>query len=244
VLLNPSGQGNVGIGTLSPQEALEVISSQTATNVMLLQNTNSNGYSGIDLYNSSSTLGGSLYYANSGAVNPNAVTLASRINGQPLYLSAGGTTPQVTLLSSGNVGIGTTGPQQPLTVTSSANVAQFWTSTSPGFPGAGYADILLGQGSGSYTTGNYTTLAFGRSATTSGSSYIQSFIQNGSWGNAKLLLQPNGGNVGIGTSSPNSTLSVVGLPVYANNAAAISGGLAAGDFYRTGANPDPVCVVH
>jgi len=34
------------------------------------------------------------------------------------------------------------------------------------------------------------------------------------------------------------------IPVYANNAAAIAGGLAVGDFYRTGADPDPVCVVH
>ena len=34
------------------------------------------------------------------------------------------------------------------------------------------------------------------------------------------------------------------LPVYANNAAAILGGLVVGDFYRTGADPDPVCVVH
>jgi hypothetical protein len=34
------------------------------------------------------------------------------------------------------------------------------------------------------------------------------------------------------------------LPAYANNAAAIAGGLAVGDFYRTGADPDPVCVVH
>ncbi len=34
------------------------------------------------------------------------------------------------------------------------------------------------------------------------------------------------------------------LPVYANNAAAVAGGLVAGDFYRTGGDPDPVCVVH
>jgi hypothetical protein len=34
------------------------------------------------------------------------------------------------------------------------------------------------------------------------------------------------------------------LPVYANNAAALAGGLAAGAFYRTGADPDHVCVVH
>ena len=34
------------------------------------------------------------------------------------------------------------------------------------------------------------------------------------------------------------------LPVYANNAAAISGGLTAGMNYRTGGDPDLVCVVH
>jgi len=39
-------------------------------------------------------------------------------------------------------------------------------------------------------------------------------------------------------------LYVAGLPAYANNAAAIAAGLTAGAFYRTGADPDPVCVVH
>lgn len=34
------------------------------------------------------------------------------------------------------------------------------------------------------------------------------------------------------------------LPVYANNAAAIAGGLVAGEFYRTNGDPDTVCVVH
>lgn len=59
-----------------------------------------------------------------------------------------------------------------------------------------------------------------------------------------LVLCRQGGRVGIGTASPKSELHVVGLPVYANNAAAIAGGLTAGAFYRTGADPDPVCVVH
>lgn len=34
------------------------------------------------------------------------------------------------------------------------------------------------------------------------------------------------------------------LAVYANNAAAVTGGLSVGDFYRTGADPDPVMIVH
>lgn len=40
------------------------------------------------------------------------------------------------------------------------------------------------------------------------------------------------------------TVSTVGLPIFANNAAAIAGGLLAGDSYRTNANPDFIAVVH
>jgi hypothetical protein len=49
----------------------------------------------------------------------------------------------------------------------------------------------------------------------------------------------NSGNVGIGTGTPaktlhvNGTVRLQGLPVYANNAAAITGGLVADDVYKT-----------
>ena len=59
-----------------------------------------------------------------------------------------------------------------------------------------------------------------------------------------LVSITSAGNVGIGKPSPNSKLAVLGLPVYADNASAITGGLTAGDFYRTGGDPDLVCVVH
>lgn len=36
----------------------------------------------------------------------------------------------------------------------------------------------------------------------------------------------------------------IGLPVYANNAAAVLAGLAVGAVYRTGADPDAISVVH
>ena len=42
----------------------------------------------------------------------------------------------------------------------------------------------------------------------------------------------------------NSATPTASIPIYANNAAAIAGGLIAGEFYRTGANPDFVAVVH
>jgi len=49
----------------------------------------------------------------------------------------------------------------------------------------------------------------------------------------RLTIKRNNGNVGIGTSAPTSKLQVVGLPVFADNASSITGGLTVGAFYRT-----------
>lgn len=43
----------------------------------------------------------------------------------------------------------------------------------------------------------------------------------------------DGGRIGIGVTEPKSKLHVVGLPNYADNAAAIAAGLTAGAFYHT-----------
>lgn len=76
------------------------------------------------------------------------------------------------------------------------------------------------------------------------SAFLLETTPEGSLVRTERIRITNSGNVGIGSSAPTSILQVVGLPVYANNAAAIAGGLTAGAFYRTGADPDPVCVVH
>jgi len=41
-----------------------------------------------------------------------------------------------------------------------------------------------------------------------------------------------------------AAVAVLSLPVYADNAAAITGGRAVGAMYRNGADPDYVCIVH
>lgn len=124
----------------------------------------------------------------------------------------------------GNVGIGTTVPGAKLAVISSANDLSdgIRIDASDYATNGGY--LILNKNSGSAT---YAT--------------IQS-ADNGTF--RSLSLNPSGGYVGIGTTNPKSPLHVVGLPIYANNAAAVTGGLTAGAFYRTGADPDPVCVVH
>jgi hypothetical protein len=56
---------------------------------------------------------------------------------------------------------------------------------------------------------------------------------------------------GLTLTSFNGMLRSVGgvisagvLPIYADNTAAVAGGLAVGSFYRTNSDPDMVCVVH
>lgn len=61
-------------------------------------------------------------------------------------------------------------------------------------------------------------------------------------GNISFVATAGQVNFNSGSSPPK--YKFIGLPVFANNAAAIAGGLQAGNFYRTGADPDPVFVVH
>lgn len=58
------------------------------------------------------------------------------------------------------------------------------------------------------------------------------------------VIGTGGGAIPVMKTCGVGNFSVNSLPVFANNAAAIGGGLAVGRFYRTGADPDPVMVVH
>lgn len=50
--------------------------------------------------------------------------------------------------------------------------------------------------------------------------------------------------IDMGLPAGASGTSLFAVPIYANNAAAIAGGLVATRLYRTGADPDVLCVVH
>lgn len=124
--------------------------------------------------------------------------------------SGGGLTERMRIVANGNVGIGTTAPTERLTV--------------------GYGGKLLLNRADNATG---STIHNGGSAVGTVINDLNNEpIQLQTGGTTDLYIA-SAGNVGIGTTAPGSKLAVVGLPTYADNAAATGAGLVAGDFYRT-----------
>jgi hypothetical protein len=103
-------------------------------------------------------------------------------------------TERMRIDSSGNVGIGTSSPAGKLHVSAAAPAS---------VPSAGTAGHPLAVGTNPYG------LAGG--ALSSGNAYLQSTRWDGTATNYDLLLQPNGGRVGIGTSTPTAYLQIGAL---------------------------------
>jgi hypothetical protein len=178
-LMTILGEGNVGIGTTSPQAKLTVKGpSDYNLNLGTL-----GGYSGIYVYNDASSAYKEL-----------------RIDAAPLILQS---------FSGGNVGIGTTSPSKKLDVFTTANSATEY-----------QLSLRNGQGSNNVSSG----IVFGFNTVSADPDYlsaISSIITNRTTRAADLTFLTaatgtltermritSGGNVGIGTTAPNSLLEV------------------------------------
>jgi hypothetical protein len=102
----------------------------------------------------------------------------------------------------------------------------------------GFRNTAVGMFSGNVNTSGDNNVFIGYNANPSVGN-LSNAIGIGSGvivSSSNTMVLGNGVNVGIGTSTPTSKLQVVGLPTYANNAAAIAGGLTAGALYIRGAH--------
>ena len=207
--------GKMGIGTTSPNEKLEVNGSVRVTGAGLDVGYGNNSNNFVQIGNGRTTSGfafidlvGDTTYSdyglrlvrNNGGANTNSEIIHRGTGALNLNVTQAGSITlktsnleRVRINSSGNVGIGTTSPATKLHV--------FGTASS--MPSLGAAPSAAQLGGSTYGT-LFSTL-------TSGRGVIQQGRSDGTPGSYDLLLQPVGGNVGIGTPSARTKLHVSGL---------------------------------
>jgi len=195
---------NIGIGTTSPSNSLQV-NIGTANGGF---NQGMSIVSGDGTYTTGA--GGMLQFQNENMIigGVRAARTSNGLGGQLQFYTHGGTNgntfgtsflQRMVIDTTGNVGIGTTTPQSVLQVMAGNNPP-----TSSGNMNTGViissaaGDAALNMGA----SDNGSTLRY---------SWINSAFVNNSGIGSSLVLQQNGGNVGIGTTSPAAPLEVNGI---------------------------------
>ncbi len=212
-----TSNGNVGIGTASAGEKFAVGTQAfrmnsngqitrfggTAVTIDGTQFSGSNSGSTVTLQNSSSTSGSSTLVIGSAATN-GFLSLRSTSgtgSGDQIRLQGGtnGATRLMTLLGTGNVGVGTVGPTSLFQV----NGGDLAVGLTSGFANGGAGNDL-------YVSGNMEVdgTIYGDGSGLTGASGLTAA---GGWtdGGANVYVSTTTDNVGIGTTTPSTTLEIV-----------------------------------
>ena len=206
--------GDVGIGTSQPSRLLHLAGSGGSNNVELRLDATDGGERQISFVGSGS---GTKFIRSTGTTDNSLVFLS-------------GTTEDMRINANGQVGIGTSNPVATLHVKNNA----------------GTTGETLQQWTAELGTNTRAARLLAPEVDNAGSPFI--FFTNNSWqfrvDTTDALTIDDFGDVGIGTTTPGEKLEVngkikatdinfTGLATYADDSAAGTGGLVAGDVYKT-----------
>lgn len=236
-------EGLVGIGTGSPDNALDIVHSQNAaTGVWITNNTSgaaakarlmlSNGVNGLSIgHNSPGYTSAGGFQASSSYIDGNAGNglslIASNATGAIRFYSGGSinSSERMRIDSSGNVGIGSTAPAVALVVVGASDTSGLQIRRSSA--SANSAAMLGFRNATSESATNSTQIQSIRTNSPSSSDSALAFFTTGGTSLGERMRIDTTGNVGIGTSSPSAKLEVNG-PIKASS---------------TGGNVPHACVV-
>jgi hypothetical protein len=190
--------GNVGIGTPSPSGPLHVKGSTDDVVVYIDTNNNAIGDTASIQFNDRAKVGwfDSAVYLGDNGQNKD---IKLKVNTADI-ISLTSNTERMRITSAGNVGIGTTNPVTLLDIRGAGTTSN--PATSGTTPSTGTRFRIASS------TGASAVIDFGISS--SGRSWLQSTDRTDLGAEYPFLLNPNGGNVGIGTTSPEVKLTIKG----------------------------------
>jgi len=199
-VLRIDSAGNLGIGTTTTNSKLNIFASSTNTSVL-------GTYANIPLLlkNTSSTNNNWCIIGTQDAAGNFATFFGTQTTNQASALSdfvigtnpGSGATERMRIDSSGKVGIGTSSPALTLSLSGGTGTAPATSGTTQ-------------NGTFRIRTASNGVIDFG-SISATGAGWIQATDQTSLASNYDLLLNPNGGNVGIGTATPVIKLDVTGV---------------------------------
>lgn len=176
--------GNVGIGTTTPSYALAVDQDAPGNGVAAFTNRSTSGFAGAYFSDNTGTRGYVGYAATQGWCSGGTMQFGS-VNAD-LVMMTGCPERMRIKADTGNVGIGTATPTSKLDVAGAAEMDGFKLNGN----GAGAGKVLISDSSGVGTW--------------------QSPPTPSQWQNNASAIYYNGGNVGVGTSTPSAMLDVAG----------------------------------
>jgi len=218
--------GNVGVGTTTPNGALQVGDATTtaATSMVILGRTAASTQTILPRIHQMSSDGISNELAIGAASSTGGIHFfTGNVTGQTSLLGTNANTEKMTILNSGNVGIGTTAPAGGLQVGDPTTVA----TNSMLLLGKTTAatEVFLPRMHQFSSNGTMNDLAIGAASTSGGIHFFTGNISGqggllGSNVNTEKMTILNSGNVGIGTTAPTAVLHIAG----SNNFTPASGG--------------------